>query len=443
MTTKPTLKIMFLTLFLDLVGFSIIFPMFPALAKYYLDTDAQNPILQGIFSLIHTIMAAGGADTSVTPIVLFGGILGAIYSLLQFVSAPFWGKLSDRIGRKPVLLMSVAGLAISYLLWFFSGSFTLLVLARFVGGIMGGNMSTATAVVADVTGPDTRAKGMAYIGIAFALGFIIGPALGGIVTLYNPLVHHPEWAAVGINPFSTAALVAFVLSVINLFMIARRFTETLPPRARQTRPAADATRSANIVKLFKPLPYRGVNRTNLAYFFFLFIFSGMEFTLTFLAFERLAYSPMQNAYMFIFIGIVLSLIQGGVVRRHAHKVGEKRMVLVGLILVIPGLVILALAQSTAFLYSGLSFLAIGSAMIIPCLTTLVSMYAPLGHQGHVIGVFRSLGALARAIGPFIASVVYWRFGSMVPYLLGAAGFLLPILLVARLPKPIKEETRTI
>lgn len=429
--TKSTIKIIFLTLFLDLVGFSIIFPLFPALAQYYLAVDSENPILRAIFAAVTSIMKAGGVAQTGTSVVLFGGILGGVYSFLQFVSAPLWGSLSDRIGRKPVLVISIAGLAFSYLLWIFSGSFTLLILARFIGGIMGGNMSTATAVVADVTTPENRSKGMAYVGIAFALGFIIGPALGGILTLYNPLAHYPHWAVVGINPFSAAAALSMVLSAFNLYYVITYFKETLPA---ETRGQHQTERSANPLKLFKPLPYAGVNRVNFCYFLFLLLFSGMEFTLTFLAVERLGYTPMRNAYMFIYIGLVLVLIQGGVVRRRAHQVGEKRMAIMGLSLVVPGLVIMAGAYSSTLLYTGLTFLAIGSALAIPCLTSLVSLYTPLAHQGYSIGAFRSLGALARALGPFIASMIYWRFGAPAAYYTGAIAFALPIMILSGLKK---------
>ena len=144
--------------------------------------DADNYWLNLIFNSVASI-TAGGVSDKISGIVLFGGALGALYSFLQFIAAPLWGAISDRIGRKPVLLVSVFGLALSYLLWFFSGSFTLLIFARLIGGIMGGNISTATAVVADVTTAKNRSKGMATIGIAFAFGFIIGAAMGGFLVL--------------------------------------------------------------------------------------------------------------------------------------------------------------------------------------------------------------------------------------------------------------------
>jgi ferrochelatase len=433
--SKKVLKLMFLTMFLDLVGFSIIFPMFPAMAKHYLSVDADNYFLSAMMGLISNIQSIStGADgtAGMSTIVLFGGLLGALYSLLQFVAAPLWGGISDRIGRRPVLLISVFGLFISYVMWFFSGSFTLLIAARAIGGLMSGNLSIASAVVSDVTDEKNRSKGMAVIGIAFALGFVFGPALGGILSLYNPIAQNPQWAEYGVNPFSTPAALAATLSFINFFTIWRSFPETLKKGTK-----AHMERSINPLRLFKPLPIKGVNLTNISYFFFITAFSGMEFTLTFLAVERLGYSSMDNAYMFIFIGFIIGMVQGGYVRRKAHQVGERKMALQGLIAIVPGLVLLAFTQSAWMLYFGLFFLAVGSAMTIPCLTSLLSFYSPKHMQGQSLGIFRSLGSLGRVLGPIYASLVYWKFGSILAYITGAALVFLPAMIVSRLPEPPK------
>lgn len=419
---KKTIKLVFLTLFLDLVGFSIIFPMFPALAKHYLVTDADNYFLNLIFGSINQLTSMGGSEMSA--VVLFGGALGALYSVLQFFAAPLWGGLSDRYGRKPILLLSIFGLFLSYVLWFFSGSFTLLILARFIGGIMGGNLSVATAAVADVTDKSTRSKGMAFVGIAFALGFIFGPAIGGLLTLVNPMDHFPSLVSWGVNPFSYAAGFAAILSLINLISIFRNFEETLPQGSVET-----SERSSNIFKLFKPLGIKEVNFTNYAYFLFIASFSGMEFTLTFLAVERLNYSSMDNAYMFIFIGFIIAMVQGGFVRRRASEIGEKKVAVMGLVSVVPGLLIIAYTASTLGLYAGLFFLSVGSAMAIPTLTSLVSLFTPEAEQGQSLGIFRSLGSLGRVIGPILASLIYWKYGSHVPYLAGAVFIIIPVLIL--------------
>ncbi len=436
--SKKILKLMFLTMFMDLVGFSIIFPMFPAMAKYYLSVDSDNYFLShmmGLISNIQTLSLGSDGTPGMTTVVLFGGLLGALYSLLQFVAAPLWGGISDRIGRRPVLLISVFGLFVSYMLWIFSGSFTLLILARAIGGLMSGNLSIASAVVSDVTDEKNRSKGMAVIGIAFALGFVFGPALGGILSLYNPIAHHPEWEIFGINPFSTPATLAAILSFINFITIWKTFPETLK-KGGSTHPV----RSMNPLTLFKPLPIKGVNLTNLSYFFFITAFSGMEFTLTFLAVERLGYTSMDNAYMFIFIGFVIGMVQGGYVRRKAHQVGEKNMALRGLISIVPGLLLIGYTQAAWMLYAGLFFLAVGSAMVIPCMTSLVSFYSPRHIQGQSLGIFRSLGSLGRVMGPIYASLVYWRYGSVTAYITGAILIAIPAFIISKLPAiPEKSE----
>ncbi len=425
---KSTMSIVFLTLFLDLVGFSIIFPLFPSLAKHYLQHDGDNYFLNLIFNSVSSLTAAGGVTDKISGIVLFGGALGALYSFLQFIAAPLWGTISDRIGRKPVLLVSVFGLAVSYLLWFFSGSFTTLIIARFIGGIMGGNISTATAVVADVTTSKNRSRGMALIGIAFAFGFILGPAMGGIFSLIRLDELYPSLVQYGVNPFSTPALVAFLLSLFNVIWIAKKFKETLP---EEKRGKGVMNRSVNPIKLFKPLPYPGVNLVNVGHFLFLLAFSGMEFTLTFLAMERLGYESIDNAYMFIFIGFIIALVQGGYVRRKAAQVGEKKMAIQGILFSIPGLILIAYASNSFLLYCGLFFLATGSSMTVPTLTSLVSLLSPPEVQGKSIGIFRSLGALARVFGPLTAAIIYWRIGDSAPYLFGSLFLLIPVLMISK------------
>lgn len=432
---KSSIKVVFLTIFLDLIGFSIIFPLFPSLAKHYLTVDADNVFLKAIFGSIATIGQYTDGTGVFSGVVLFGGILGALYSLLQFIGAPIWGSISDKIGRKPVLLISLTGLAISYLLWFFSGSFTLLIISRIIGGLMGGNISTATAVVADVTTKENRSKGMAFVGIAFALGFVVGPAIGGILSLFDLTKIQPDLVNIGVNPFSVPALFAFGLTVINILMVIRNFKESLPVEKRGK---GNVERSANPFLIFKPLPFKGVNLVNFGNFLFISAFSGMEFTLTFLAFERLGYTSMQNAYLFIFIGFILAMVQGGYVRRKAHQIGEKKMAIQGLVSLIPGLILIALAYNSAMLYGGLFFLSIGSAMIVPCLTSLVTMYTPETHQGRSVGIFRSLGALGRVVGPITASIIYYRFGSAAPYYIGSVFLLIPIFMISKLPSAKNE-----
>ncbi|MFP6616145.1 MAG: MFS transporter [Candidatus Hydrogenedentota bacterium] len=428
---KSALKAVFITLFLDLVGFSIIFPLFPAMLDYYLQKEGDQGLIGAVVSLLEKFTEVAGGPSEVGIIVLFGGILASLFSLLQFVCSPIIGALSDRYGRRPLLLISIAGIAVSYVMWFFAGTFAMLVAARILGGLMSGNISTASAVVADVTTTRNRSKGMAIIGIAFGIGFIIGPAIGGFSAMIDLRERIPGLVPYGLNPFSTPALIAAILSVINFIYVLTKFKETLPEAAEDSE---RVQRSINPVTLFKTQEYPGVSNTNMINFLFLTTFSGMEFSLTFLAMDRLDYGPKENAYMFLFIGFVLTMVQGGYVRRKSEAIGPKRMALQGFVCVAPGLLCVGIADSVGKLYLGLFLMALGSAQIIPCLTALASSYAPANEQGRILGIFRSLGALARGAGPLIACILYWRLGATAAYAIGAATIIIPLLLTTKLPK---------
>ena len=432
-TGRRTLKIVFLTLFLDLVGFSIIFPLFPAMLDYYLPSGAGSDSLLG--QLIAPIAAlaerSGAEDPRFMTSVLFGGILGSLYSILQFICAPLWGAYSDRIGRRKVLIITIGGMALSYLAWFFAASFWVLILARVIGGIMGGNISVATAAVADVTSREKRSGGMAIIGIAFGLGFLVGPAIGGLFAKINLVERMPQLEALGVNPFSTPALVSFTIAVLNLVWVVRQFDETLP---KSKRGSVVKKAKLSVFHLFQS-PSAATRRTNLIYLIYMLAFSGMEFTLTFLAVERFGFSPAQNGGMFVYIGFILILVQGGIVRRLAPKLGEKRLAVTGLAGGTAAFLILAFALKLGPFFAALGVMAFSIGMVSPTISALVSLYSDDAEQGQALGVFRSAGSLARAIGPLLAAAVYFSWGSQSAYLFGAAIVVLPFLLSLRLPKP--------
>ena len=200
--------------------------------------DGKEGILGWLVGRIDALALLAGARHNYRE-VLFGGILGSLYSFLQFYIAPIWGALSDRIGRRSVLRLTVAGTALSYLLWFFSGSFLLFVVARAIGGAFAGNLSVATAAVADVTTRKDRAKGMGIVGVAFGLGFLFGPALGSLAAFEDLGVNHPRLASLGVNPFSFPALLSLGFSLINFVWICTVFRETLDPADRD---AAESVR---------------------------------------------------------------------------------------------------------------------------------------------------------------------------------------------------------
>lgn len=428
---RTPLGVIFVTLFLDLVGFSIIFPLFPAILEHY----ADDPLLLGVVDLLR---GAFSIEDPGDPRVqaLFGGFLGSLYSLLQFLASPFWGRLSDRVGRRPVLSWTVAGIGVSYLLWAVSGSFALLVVSRLIAGTMAGNIATATAAVSDVTTRADRAKGMGFIGAAFGLGFILGPAIGGTLSGIDITEILPASERFGANPFTACALGAGVLSLLNWIWIRRRFAETYPEEKR---------RKAEPRPMFPRIglgPRFGVavSRVILGNFLLLLAFSGMEFTLAFLARDRYGWGPAGIAGMFVSIGLILAVVQGGLVRRLAPRFGERTLALAGLVLVAAGLGGIAAGTSLALFWTAITVLSVGSGLVLPTLSALVSLHAEEQVQGEVMGRFRSLGALARAIGPFAAALLYWRAGPEAPYWAGCAFLLLPLLLVARVPAPDHSET---
>jgi len=427
---KKTLGIVFFTIFLDLVGFAIIFPLIPQLTSHYSLVDSQNIFMHTLWNGVDLLTSFIGSPLKEgQQIVLFGCLLGAIYSLLQFFAAPFWGKLSDRIGRKKIMLTTLSGMVISYLVWIFSASFSLLILSRLIGGLFSGNLSVATAIVADITTKEQRSKGMALIGIAFALGFVFGPAMGGLISLWDMSKAFPEYVQYGINPFSSAASLAFFLSLMNLLLAIKYLPETkgFLEKAQGVKNTSEVVhRTANLFKIFSFRFSKAVNQTNFSYFLFIALFAGMEFTITFMTVERLAFTPTENGLIFVFIGFLIALVQGGFVRRRAHIIGEKKVALLGLILLSPGLLFLGYAQSITGLLIGLTFLSFGSAMVVPTLTSMVSLLTSENEQGEVLGIFRSLGALGRILGPLWASLVYWRFGSFYAYLSGALLIIIPI-----------------
>jgi MFS family permease len=432
---NKALGIVFMTLFLDLVGFSIIFPLFPAMLEYYLPDGANSTSLLGrcISPLFYWAENNGAADPKFMTSVLFGGVLGSLYSLLQFVCAPLWGSYSDRVGRRKVLIITILGLALSYVAWFFAASLWILVLARLIGGVMGGNLSVATAVVADVTSASKRSSGMALIGIAFGLGFIIGPAIGGISATVNLLDYLPQLSLYGINPFSVPAMISFGLSVINLVWVSVAFKETLPAHKRLINVE---NKNISIADRFKS-PCRATKQATSTYLFFMLAFSGMEFTLTFLAVERFLFSPINNGMLFVFIGTVMIIVQGGIVRKLSGRGLEKMLAQIGLACGLFAFFGLAYSTSLIYFLTSLICMSFAVALVTPSLSSLVSLYASETIQGQALGVYRSAGSLARAIGPLVAALAYFSFGSKSAYLFGSVLLVVPLVMAYFLPRPNK------
>ena len=427
-----SLGVIFLTLYIDLIGFSIGFPLGPDLLDHYLRIEGQTGILGWLVGQADALARVLGI-ASYAP-VLLGGVLASVFSILQFVFAPFWGTLSDRRGRRGVLLFTVAGTGLGYLIWACSGSFWIFLLSRVISGAFSGNLSVATAAVADVTSRAERAKAMGLVGAAFGLGLVTGPMLGAAAVQLNLPARYPALAALGFNPFSTPALVAFVLCLANLLWIRARFSETLTAEARA---AAREPRLRNPIAAILGLDNPAVRRTNVVAFVFSVAFVGMEATLTFLATQRFGYTARENGLLLGFLGLCAIVTQGFIVRKLLRSSSERRVLAFGLGAAALGCLGIGLAATPAQLYAGVAVIVFGSGLVNPATTGLISLYAGQDEQGRVLGIFRSLGSLARAVTPLAAGVVFWVSGSLAVYLAASVLAEAALVLSRRLPEPVK------
>ena len=427
-----SLGVIFLTLVLDLIGFSIIFPLGPDLVGYYLRVDGGSGLLGWMLSESDSAARALGQSHAFAA-VLFGGLLTSFYAILQFVFAPFWGALSDRRGRRGVLLVTVAGTALGYLVWFVSGSFWLFVVSRVVSGAFSGNLSVATAAVADVTTRQERSRAMGIVGAAFGLGLVTGPVVGALSAQLNLLAFRPSLGRLGVNPFSFPALVSLLLCLANLWWVNRSFRETL---SEATRAAARGAGLRNPIRAILTLGNPDVRRANIVAFVYALAFVAMEASITFLAASRFGYSAGQNGIMLGFLGVCSIVTQGFIVRMLLRRADEIRVLRGGLLSTGIGLVAIGMAARQWLMYAGLALVATGSGLVNPSTTGLISLYSTQEEQGRVLGIFRSLGSLARAVTPMLAGALFFAFGSKTVFLAAAALTAAAIALSARLARPV-------
>ncbi len=428
-----SLGVIFLTLLIDLIGFSIIFPLGPDLVTYYLKIDGNSGLLGWMLRESDSVAHALGRDHAFAA-VLFGGLMTSFYSILQFVFAPFWGTLSDRRGRRGVLLTTVAGTALGYLVWVVSGSFWLFMLSRVVSGAFSGNLSVATAAVADVTTRQERSRAMGLVGAAFGLGLVTGPVLGALCAQVNLLSSHPSWARYGINPYSFPALISLALCIGNVFWVRRSFKETLSAEARSL---PRETRLRNPIKAILHLANPDVRRANVVAFVYSVAFVSMETSVTYLAAERFHYTAAQNGMMLGFLGVCSIITQGYLVRKILKTAEEIPVLTAGLVLTSLGLLSIGVCTAPWLLYTGLALLATGSGLVNPSTTGLISLYASQDEQGRVLGIYRSLGSLSRAFTPMLAGAVYFMVSSKVVFIGAAAITLLSLGFSTRLTKPVR------
>lgn len=433
MSHKKYLFTIFLAVFINIAGFAIILPLSPALLNFYLPhQEADGGLLGQFISTARALTASLGKENpTFTTAVFFGCFIASVYSFLQFLFSPICGRISDRFGRRPVLLVTIAGTTLSYALWAIAGSFNLFIIARMLAGVMAANLSVATAAMADVTTKIDRTKGMALVGIAFGLGFLFGPAIGGLLTKINLLSFYPNLKSIGINPFSVCALVAMLLSAFNWIWIITQFKETLPKEKRTKTKA-----KYRFLTAFRAQT-SSILKTNLSYFIFILAFSGLEFTLAFLAAERFSYSSTQIGYLFLYIGFILIFTRGYIIKKVSGIVDERVIAAVGMMSGIIAFSIIAFAFTQILFFIGSTFLALAVALTSTSLSSLVSLYATEHTQGQEIGLFNSAGSLARAFGPLLAALPYVYLGAKGAYVSVSSLLFIPLVFLCFLPKPNK------
>ncbi|XP_066089750.1 major facilitator superfamily domain-containing protein 10 isoform X2 [Saccopteryx bilineata] len=327
------------------------------------------------------------------------GLIGSVFSVLQFLSAPLTGAISDCLGRRPVMLLSLAGLVTSYAVWAASESFVAFLASRVIGGISKGNVSLSTAIIADLGSPPARSRGMAVIGVAFSLGFMLGPMLGASL------------------PVQTAPWLALLFAISDLLFVFCFLPETLPPEKRAPSISLGFRAAADLLSPLALLRFSAVargqdpptgdrlshlRRLGLVYFLFLFLFSGLEYTLSFLAHQRFQFSSLQQGKMFFFIGLTMATIQGAYARRISPG-RETAAVKRALLLLVPAFLLIGWGRTLPVLGLGLLLYSFAAAVVVPCLSSVVAGYGSPGQKGVVMGTLRSLGALARAMGPMVAA----------------------------------------
>jgi DHA1 family tetracycline resistance protein-like MFS transporter len=369
--------ILFFIVFIDLIGFGIIIPLLPFYGEFY---QASPEMV---------------------------GLLMATYSFTQFLAAPFWGRLSDRIGRRPVLLVSLAGASAAYVWLGLAESLWTLFAARAVGGAMAGNISAAFAYVADITTRENRAKGMGTIGAAFGLGFIAGPAIGGILAGSDPVN----------ADFQSPAFAAAALSVTALIMAIVTLKESLSAEIRQR--LAQQPPKKRLAMFREALDRPVIGLLLLLTFLATFVFAGLESTFAMWSRRQFGWGPEQNGYLFAFIGLLSALIQGGLIGRLARRFGEARLVVQGAVALAIGIALIPFSTNVVVLVLAMSLAGYGFSIISPSLNSLISLQSSEDEQGGIMGVTRSASTMARFIGPAWAGLLFGGLGRDWPYFAGA------------------------
>jgi DHA1 family tetracycline resistance protein-like MFS transporter len=405
---RSPLVVIFLIVFIDLIGFGIIIPLSPYLATHVGATPFQV------------------------------GFLMSIYSLMQFIFSPFWGKLSDKVGRRPILLMSLLGSSISYLIFAFSDQLWMLFVARAFAGFFGANISTAMAYIADITEEKNRSKGMGLIGAAFGLGFITGPALGGILSHYGMILGSKPPLGMGFS-----ALGASAICFINFLVAIKVLKESLKPGA----PIKERESRFLTIKRYIFRPTLGF-LISMA-FVSTFAFAHMESTLALYVKDLWNWDLIQASFAFAYVGVISIFTQGFLIRKLMPKYGEPKLLFTGLLLATIGLAGIGFSHEIWFLVISVTLMGLGMGLFNPSNLGSISLSANAQEQGAVMGVAQSFSALGRILGPLSGGLVFQHLGIRFPFWIAAVfmffGFLCMFRMYKKLPnsKMSKKQDATL
>ena len=373
--TRPLLVI-FLTIFVNLVGFGIIVPLLP----FYAETFGASPLVVGM--------------------------LFAVFSLCQLIAAPILGDLSDRYGRRPILIVSLIGTVISFVMLALAHSITMLFVARIVDGLSGGNISTARAYVADVTEPKDRSRAFGLIGAAFGLGFIFGPAISALLAPISYTA--PIWAAAGITLVATGMAWVWLPETVH--------------RAH----AGTGMPFRNVMAMMARPTLRRVLLMDFAYWLAFAIF---QTTFALFAAARFGFDATRTASFFAAFAVMGAIVQGIFIRKIVQRFGDKPTLMLGLVCAAVGLIAATLTHTVTLFALSLVPLALGIGFGHPTMSSLISRAARADEQGRVQGAASAVESLGRTIGPVWGSASLQRFGEASPYI-SAAGFLIMTLLLS-------------
>lgn len=407
---RSPLVVVFLIVFIDLIGFGIIIPLAPYLATH----------------------------VGATPFEV--GFLMSIYSLMQFIFAPFWGKLSDRVGRRPILLMSLLGSSIAHLIFAFSSQLWMLFLSRAFAGFFGANISTAMAYIADVTEEKDRSKGMGLIGAAFGLGFITGPALGGILSHYGMKIGETPPFGMGFSALGASAI-CFLNFLVAIKVLKESLAKGTPIKEKESRLLT--------IKRYIARPTLGF--LIVLTFVSTFAFAHMESTLALFVKDLWDWDIIHASFAFAYVGLISVFTQGFLIRKLMPRYGEPRLLFFGLFLAAVGLAGIGFSHNVIQLIFSVTVMGLGMGLFNPSNLGSISLLAGIREQGAVMGVSQSFSALGRILGPASGGFIYEEVGTRFPFWIGAGvmfvGFLVLLRVYKKLPNsklahdPEKEKNK--